>query len=61
MLVNLKNRFAPMDEAREQELIQTWKKLQEAPDGQDVENWLQKWETTYDNGLLLKIPDVQDH
>ena len=61
MLVNLKNRFAPTDEAREQELIQTWKKLQKGPKGQDVENWLQKWETTYDDGLLLRIPDVQDH
>jgi hypothetical protein len=40
MLVNLKNRFAPSDSAREQELVLEWKKLQNKPQNQDVNIWL---------------------
>jgi hypothetical protein len=61
MLVNLKNRFAPSDSAREQELVLEWKKLQNQPQNQDVNIWLHQWETLYDECKAEGIPDVQDN
>jgi len=59
MLVRLKNRLAPTDIAREQELICEWKKLQKQQRGQEIDNWLQKWDTVYQECLEENIPDVQ--
>ena len=32
--------------------------MREHKKGQDIENWLQKWETTYDDCLAINLPDV---
>jgi hypothetical protein len=59
MLVKLKQRFAPTDQARERELIMEWKRLQKAPSGVQIDDWLMKWETSYDECLIKQLPDVQ--
>jgi hypothetical protein len=59
MLVNLKNRFAPSDSAREQELVLKWKKLQNKPQNQNVNIWLHQWETLYDECKAEGLPNVQ--
>ena len=58
MLVALQDRCAPTDEIREQEQIDTWKKLQKIKKGADQEHWLKQWETSYDKCVKMKILDV---
>ena len=59
MLVRLKNRLAPTDIACEQEVLLEWQKLQKPERGQDVDNWLQKQDTVYQECIEENIPDVQ--
>jgi len=59
MLVALKERFAPNDKEREQELILEWKRLLKSPaKNQDIDLWLDKWEITFDECSEQKLPDV---
>ena len=61
MLVSLKNRFAASDYARKQEYTMEWKKTCVAPKrGTEIDPWLGKLETLYDECKQLDIPDVAD-
>ena len=60
MLVALKQRVAPTDQARKIELITQYQKLKKAPRGQNLDTWLQQWEKTYKECKQLKLPDVED-
>ena len=59
MLVNLQKRFAPKTLGRETEVVNRWLALQTAPKGNNLDNWLMKWDATFEDGLELSIPDVQ--
>jgi hypothetical protein len=61
MLVSLKNRFAASDYARKQEYTMEWKKTCIAPKrGTEIDHWLQKLKTLYNECKQLDIPDVAD-
>ena len=58
MLVAFQNRLAQTPEYKEHELLTCQNNLKEHKKGQDIKNWLQKWETTYDDCLAIRLPDV---
>ena len=60
MLVTLKQRVAPTDQARKIELINQYQKVKEAPRTQNLNTWLQQWEKTFKECKQLKLPDVED-
>lgn len=60
MLVSLKKRLAPTDEARNLELIEKYRRLQRFDNSMDIEEWLKDWEITYADALALNIPEVSD-
>ena len=58
---NLKDRYAPSDQARKQEVITDWLKAIKRPNkGTDLEKWLQDLETAYDSAVREQIPDITD-
>ena len=59
MLKALQYRFAQTPEQKKKSLIARWTSLQDPKKrGRDIETWLQKWETTYDNCRAIGLPDV---
>jgi hypothetical protein len=60
VLTQLKGRFKPTDYARKQELRATWMSLQKSTKVTETENWLQLWESTYDECKKASLPEVQD-
>ena len=58
MLIALKQRLVPTDEARELELAKQYKALKKPPRAQNLDNWLQQWEKTYSQCVELKLPEV---
>ena len=60
MLVALKQRVAPTDQARKIELISQYQKLKNTPDSHNLDTWLQQWEKTYKECKQLRLPDVED-
>jgi hypothetical protein len=61
MLVLLKNRFAASDYARKQEYTIEWRKTYVAPKrGTEIDPWLRKLETLYDECKQLDIPNVDN-
>jgi hypothetical protein len=61
MLILLKNRFAASDYARKQEYTMEWRKTCVAPKrGTEIDPWLRKLKTLYDECKQLDIPDVDD-
>jgi len=59
MLVKLKDRIAPTDKIRERQLIEQYKSACKPPKSQGIEQWVQKWEKTYDDCSAFNIPEVQ--
>jgi len=59
ILVRLKDRIAPTDKIRERELIEQYKSACKPPKAQNIEQWIQKWEKTYDDCSSVDIPEVQ--
>jgi DNA repair exonuclease SbcCD ATPase subunit len=58
---NLKDHYAPSDQARKQEVITDWLKAISRPSqGTDLEKWLQDLETAYDAGVKEQIPDITE-
>src|ERR1700730_10239084 len=60
LLVKLKDRIAPTDKIRKRELITAYKAACKPPKAQNVEQWIQRWEKTYDEYLAMKISEVQE-
>lgn len=60
MLVALKKRLAPTDYAQKLDVVQKYNKLKTYSKEEDVEKWLEDWETIYTNGKKLNIPEVAD-
>jgi hypothetical protein len=60
MLVALKQRVAPTDQARKIEPINQYQKLKKALRGQNLDTWIQQWEKTYKECKQFKLPDVED-
>ena len=61
ILISLKNRFVASDYARKQEYTIEWKKTCVAlKRGTEIDPWLDKLETLYDEYKQLDIPDVAD-
>ena len=61
MLISLKNRFIALDYAHKQEYTMEWRKTCVAPKrGTEIDPWLRKLETLYDECKQLDIPDVDD-
>jgi len=57
----LKLEVAPSDRAQKQEILAKWQKLKTtAKSSTDIESWLREWHSTYDEGVILKIPDIID-
>ena len=61
MLVALKQRVVPTDQARKIELINQYQKLKKASGGQNLDTWLQQWEKAYKECKQLKLPDAEDN
>ena len=59
MLTALKLRIAPTDRARELEAARQYRELQTAPNLQNTDVWLQRWEKMYTEAKKLDLPDVQ--
>ena len=58
---NLKDRYAPSDQARKQEAITDWLKAIKRPNkGTDLEKWLQDLETAYDAAIKEQILDITE-
>ncbi len=49
-----------MPEQKENELLRCWTNLKEGKKGHDIEMWLQKWETTYDDCVAIKLLDITE-
>ena len=60
IMVKLKNRFKPTDLARKKDLKREWLALSKTGKTTDVDQWLQNWETKYDECRKLNIAEVQD-
>ena len=58
VLVALKKRVAPTDEARKIHLATQYAKLKKAPRNQNLEAWMQEWEKVYTECVELKLPEV---
>jgi hypothetical protein len=62
MLVALRNRYAPSDATRICELKLKYEGIKNStPQGESIDDWLQKWETTYTECMDYKISDVQEN
>lgn len=59
-LVKLKQRVAPTDYAREQEVIRQYNLIRTQAKSTRTEEWITSWETALRDAIELKIPDVQD-
>ncbi|CAG8972819.1 hypothetical protein HYALB_00007744 [Hymenoscyphus albidus] len=57
---NLKDHLAPTDQARKFEMIKEYAKLKKYSKSQKVEAYIQDWETTVAECLLLRLPDVAE-
>jgi hypothetical protein len=60
MLVELRRRLAPKDQARKLEVIDQYQKLKVYNKRQEVEKWLRAWEITYSEAAKLNLPEVAD-
>jgi hypothetical protein len=60
VLSKLNARFKPTDYAKKQELRNTWLSLQKSTKVTETEDWLQMWETIYDECKEANLPEVQD-
>ena len=58
VLVSLKQRIAPTDDARKLRVATKYAKLKKAPRNQNFEVWLQEWETVYTECKELDLPEV---
>src|SRR6266480_1721384 len=58
MLVALKQRLSPTDEAREIKLAKQYKTLKKPPRSQNLDTWLQQWEKVYTQCKEQKLPEV---
>lgn len=61
MLVALKKRLAPTDEARKLEVIDKYRRLRQFDRKTDVEEWCKEWETTYADAVALGLPEVSEN
>lgn len=59
MLTALKLRIAPTDRARKLEAARQYRELQTAPNRQNTDVWLQRWEKMYTEARRLDLPEVQ--
>src|SRR4051812_9628851 len=59
MLVALRHRVAPTNQACEVELVNYYQKLKRPPRNQNIDLWLQHWEKTYMDCKDLDIPDIK--
>ena len=58
---NLKDCYAPSNQARKQEVITNWLKAIKRPNkGIDFEKWLQDLEIAYDSAIREQIPNITD-
>ena len=58
MLLALKQRVAPSDQARGLELVSQHQKLKKVPCSQNIDNWLKQWETTYATCKEFNLPGI---
>ena len=58
MLIALRTRFKPTDYARKLEVGNKYNRLKSWTKRQPVEDWLQEWEFTINEGKKLQIPEV---
>jgi hypothetical protein len=59
ILVKLKDRIAPTDKIRKRELIEQYKSACKPPKSQGIDQWIQKWEKTYNECSTFGISEVQ--
>jgi len=59
MLIGVKQRVAPTNQAQKLELSNQYHKMKMPPRNQDLETWLQQWEKVYKKCKDLKLPDVE--
>jgi len=58
LLVALKNRFKPTDRARELEVATKYARAKRYNKDMRVQDWLNKWENTYEEAKALNLPEV---
>jgi hypothetical protein len=59
MILNLRRRFAPLDKAREQDVLMAWKKAIKKPiKGTEIEKWVQDLKIAYDRAVELNLPAI---
>ncbi len=57
-LVKLKERVAPLNYAREQEIIRRYERVRTQADSTRIEEWLAEWESTLRDAIELNLPDI---
>ncbi|KAI0991240.1 hypothetical protein K3495_g16947, partial [Podosphaera aphanis] len=60
ILYYLNKRFKPTDQARRQEIISNWNKVQKLPTDQAISSWLDQWELVYAEATEMNLPHVID-
>jgi hypothetical protein len=60
MLISLKERVAPTDQARKMELVNRYQRMKKTPKAQNIEAWLRDWEKAYTDCKKLSLPDVEN-
>jgi hypothetical protein len=59
MLRKLRSRLAPKDYAKEVDIIRCYNKIRTFSKRENVEQWLQDWETIHKEETVLGIPDIE--
>ena len=59
ILAKLKQQFATTDKTQEKEVLAQYREVCKPPSTKNLEQWLSKWEITYEEALELQLPDVQ--
>ena len=58
LLVALKQRLAPTDQARSLYLEKQYEKLKKGPCNQDIETWVNDWQRMYTDALIHGLAEV---
>ena len=61
MLIDLKNRMIPTDQARKHDLAAHYHHLKKTPKTQHIKTWLQEWEKNYTDCKTLNLSDIAEN
>ena len=60
ILLRLKIKLAPTNEAQKRELIRRYYSIRRLPQSISIDAWISKWESIYSEAIQLEIGEVRD-